>query len=385
MQMRLPVFRRKSFFFSSFFFFFTLFNFTAGAQSLQLYAPYSRISVTPGQTINYSIKVINNSKNTLKANIYLIGLPKTWTHTLKAGGWEISRISVLPGETQTLSLQVVVPLKVKKGYYRFHVKAEGNDDLPLTINVSESGTYKTAFTTKQSNLEGAANTSFTFNGSLKNATADTQYYALNSRAPRGWQVDFKASYKQVASVKVDPNQTQSITIEVHPPDQAAAGTYKIPVEASSSNTSAGFILEVVITGSYKISLSTPTGRLSTDITAGHDKKVELAVQNTGSAPLKDISMSSSTPADWTVSFSPKKIDALAPGQTTKVMATIHADKDAIAGDYVTDMTAKTASASSKAAFRVSVKTSALWGWVGILIIVVAIGVIYLLFKKYGRR
>ncbi len=384
MQIRLPVSYRWCFLLSVFLFS-PFFNSTAGAQSLQLYTPYSRISVTPGQTINYSIKVVNNSKNVQTASVYLLGLPKSWTHTLKAGGWEISRISVLPDKTETLSLEVVVPLKVKKGYYRFHVKADGYDDLPLTINVSESGTYKTAFTTKQSNLEGAANTSFTFNASLKNATADTQYYALNSRAPRGWQVDFKASYKQVASVKVDPNQTQSITIEVHPPDQAAAGTYKIPVEASSSKTSAGFVLEVVITGSYKLSLSTPSGRLSTDITAGHDKKVELSVENTGSAPLKNIDMSSTTPADWTVSFAPKKINELAPGQRTKVMATIHADKDAIAGDYVTNMKASTASASSKAAFRVSVKTSALWGWIGILIIILALGTIYLLFRKYGRR
>lgn len=355
------------------------------AQSLELYTPYSRISVSPGQTINYSINVINNSSSTRSASLSVTGLPDGWTHTLKSGGWQVSRISVRPKKEESLSLQVVVPLKIDKGTYRFHVRASGYDDLPLTVEVSKEGTYKTAFSTKQSNLKGAANSSFTFKATLKNATADTQLYALTARPPRGWSVDFKASYKQVASVKVNPNQTQNITIDVNPPDQAAAGTYKIPVLASTANTSAGFELEVVVTGSYDLSLSTPTGRLSADINAGHEKKVELSVKNTGSAPLKDITMNATTPVDWSVSFDPKKIDRLPPGRTSKVMATIKASKDAIAGDYVTSMQAKTAETSAKANFRISVKTSALWGWLGILIICLALGSVYYLFKKYGRR
>lgn len=357
----------------------------AFAQSVELYTPYSRISVSPGQTVDYSVKVMNNSSSTRSASIYLSGLPDGWSHTLKSGGWEINRISVLPHKEQTLSLQVVVPLKVNKGVYRFHLRANGYDDLPLTIEVSKEGTYKTAFSSKQANLKGAANSSFTFNATLKNATADTQLYALNARAPRGWNVDFKASYKQVASVQVNPNQTQNITIDVDPPDQAPAGTYTIPVMASTTNTSAGFDLQVVITGFFDMALSTPTGLLSTKITAGDDKKIALSVKNTGSSPLKGITMSAATPADWSVTFEPKKIEQLLPGKTAEVMATIKASKDAIAGDYVTSITAKTDAASSKADFRISVKTSALWGWIGILIICLALGSVYYLFRKFGRR
>ena len=82
---------------------------------------------------------------------------------------------------------------------------------------------------------------------------------------------------------------------------------------------------------------------------------------------------------------PKKIDVLPPGKSAQVFATIKADKDAIAGDYVTSMEARTPEKTSKAEFRVSLKTSMLWGWVGILIILVALGSVYYLFRKYGRR
>lgn len=357
----------------------------AAAPAIELYSPYTRISVSPGQVLNYTITVINNSADIESADIELIGLPHGWTYTLKSGGWNIRRISVLPKQKQTLSLAVNVPLKIKKGTYRFSVRASGFSVLPLTVVVAKEGTYKTALSTKQANLEGAASTAFTFNATLSNETADTQLYALKSEAPPGWDVTFKANYKQVASVSADPNQQQNLTISVDPPDQVAAGTYDIPVYASTNQTSAYMPLQVVITGSYGMKLSTPSGLLSTDISAGGDKKLKLTVQNTGSAMLKKIKMSFSAPTNWDVTFDPKQIDVLAPGKQADVFATIKADKDAIAGDYMTDLQAKTAETSSKAEFRVSVRTSMLWGWIGVLIIIIALGSVYYLFRKYGRR
>ena len=57
-----------------------------------------------------------------------------------------------------------------------------------------------------------------------------------------------------------------------------------------------------------------------------------------------------------------------PGQTARVFATVKATKNAIAGDYVTNIEARTQEISAKAQFRISVETSMLWGWMGILII-----------------
>ncbi len=72
-------------------------------------------------------------------------------------------------------------------------------------------------------------------------------------------------------------------------------------------------------------------------------------------------------------------------QGSTVTATIKADKKAIPGDYVTNLEARTPEASSKASFRMSVKTPMLWGWIGVLIIAAAIGTVWYLFRKYGRR
>ena len=55
------------------------------------------------------------------------------------------------------------------------------------------------------------------------------------------------------------------------------------------------------------------------------------------------------------------------------------------GDYVTSITASTAETTSTADFRVSVKTSSLWGIAGVLIIVALAAGIGYVFRKYGRR
>ena len=360
-------------------------NATENLKSITLYTPYTEISVPPGESINYTIDVINNSNVVRTMAISLVGLPDDWNYNLKSGGWNIKKISVLPGESKSLNLNLDVPLKVDKGSYEFKVLAKGYDLLPLVVNVSEHGTFKTEFLSDQTNMKGHASSSFNFNAELKNSTAEKQNYALHANAPRGWNVSLKANYKEVASVSVDPNSSVNVSVEVKPPARIEAGTYKIPVRAVTNNTAADLELEVVITGSYDVELTTPRGLLSNKITAGEEKRVEMLVRNTGSAELADVEMGFSAPANWDVVFDPKKIEKLQPGKSTKVFATIKADKKAIPGDYITNLEASTPEAASEVAYRISVETPLMWGWTGVLITLVSVGGIFQLFRKYGRR
>ena len=350
-----------------------------------LYTPYTKIAVPPGESVNYSIDVINNYDVVKNVNLSVKGLPRGWNYELKAGTWTISELAVLPHDKKNVSLKVDIPLKVNKGTYRFTVVAEGLGELPIAITVSKQGTYQTDFTTNQPNMQGNSKSSFTFNATLKNQTAEQQLYALMAQAPRGWNVVFKANYKQATSAQVEPNATQNITIDINPPANVEAGSYKIPVRATTSTTSAELDLEVVITGTYQMELTTPRGLLSSEITAGDNKNIDLIVRNTGSAELKDIQLSANKPVDWEVTFEPAKINRLKAGETANVTATVKASKKALPGDYVTKISAKTPEVNSSADFRIAVRTPMIWGWMGVLVILVALGCVYYLFRKYGRR
>jgi len=357
-------------------------------KGVTLYTPYTQISVPPGESIDYNVDVINGNEGVEELDVSVSGIPGGWNYDLKSGGWKVGKISVLPGEKKTLSLKVEVPVRVNKGRYSFRVMASnvaGTHTLPLTVIVSQQGTYKTEFTTDQANMEGQASATFNYNATLRNRTAEEQMYALTSNAPRGWTVSFRANGRQVTSVEVAPNATTTVSIEAKPPASIGTGTFKIPVRAFTASTSAELDFEAVITGSYAMELTTPTGLLSSSITAGAVKKIELEVRNTGSSELKGIEMSGSKPADWEVTFDPEKVESLIAGSSTTVTALVKASRKAIPGDYVVKMTARTPEVSSTADFRMSVKTSMLWGWVGILIIAAVLGGVYYLFRKYGRR
>lgn len=186
-------------------------------QNVILYTPYTKIAVPPGESINYTIDVINNFDEVKNANLSVSGLPRGWTSEMKAGGFTVNQLAVLPGEKKNFSLTVNVPLKVNKGTYRFQVIAADLATIPLTVVVSEQGTFKTEFTTTQPNMEGNSKATFTFNASLKNSTADQQLYSLTADAPRGWNIAFKVNYKQATSAQVEANKAENITIDITPP------------------------------------------------------------------------------------------------------------------------------------------------------------------------
>ena len=83
--------------------------------SIILYTPYTKISVTPGASIDYSIDLINNTDRVTNANLSVSGLPGSWKHEIKSGGWTLSQLSVLSKEKKTFNLKVEVPLKPEFG------------------------------------------------------------------------------------------------------------------------------------------------------------------------------------------------------------------------------------------------------------------------------
>jgi uncharacterized membrane protein len=304
---------------------------------------------------------------------------------LNSGGWEVSQISIKPKSQQTVNLDLDVPLKVEQGVYRIRLIAQDKGILPLTVRVTERGTFSTEFKTEQSNMHGNAGSVFNFSATLRNRTAEKQLYALTSDAPRGWSVTFNENGNNVTSVQLEKSASKSVTVDVKPPEGVTSGSYSIPIRAVSGGTSAALDLEVVITGSFKVELTTPSGKLSTDVTAGGTQNVDLLVNNTGSSAIPELKLSATAPAGWEVTFEPQRVQGLEPGQSATVQATLKSSNKSISGDYLTILKAESPEASSEAQFRVTVQTSVLWGWLGILIIALVIGGVVYLFRKYGRR
>ncbi|PRD55849.1 NEW3 domain-containing protein [Sphingobacterium gobiense] len=357
----------------------------AFAQNLQLYTTYPKISVSPGEVIDYNVELINNSSVTRNGRISLRNLPKDWDYEIKSGNYSAEEISVLPKERKSLNLKVIVPSKIEKGQYRFQLIAQGESSLPLTVDVNTDGKSSSEFNSPQTNMEGSAKSTFTFNASLLNRSSEAQVYRLGANLQPGWGATFKVEGKQVSSVNIEGNQRKDVLIEILPPESVKKGKYTIPLFAQSPLNQSDLSLEVVITGSYGLKLTTPEGLLSTTATANRNKSIQLLVKNTGSSDLSQINLNASAPSQWEAHFEPSRISTLKAGENQTVTAIIKPAKKAIAGDYQITLDAKNNETSDSIKFRVTVETSLLWGWVGILIIAIAVALVYFLIRKYGRR
>lgn len=241
------------------------------------------------------------------------------------------------------------------------------------------------FTARLMNLETDLKNPFRFYLQLKPSDAKETVYQLNADLPQGWIATFRTEGSSVTAVEANKDKVRDIELEIIPSPSAKPGLYPIPVKATSGDKNLALNLEAVVKGHYDLSLSTPDGRLSEDITEGRTKQIILTLKNSGTLLQENVELSAQTPSRWQATFEPAKVDRLEPGKTVEVKLQLSAPDKAIAGDYQSTFTARTNHSNATASFRVTVKTSLLSGWLGILVIAAAFGLIYQLIKKYGRR
>ncbi|PWJ54720.1 alpha-galactosidase-like protein [Dyadobacter jejuensis] len=235
------------------------------------------------------------------------------------------------------------------------------------------------------NIEATANETFRYNTVLYNGTSETKIYQLQAQVPDGWSVTYMTMGSPVTSVSVEAKKSQDVTIELKARPDSKPSKYSVLVTATSASDSLTLNLEAALKGAYGIELTTPTGRLSDELTEGSTKEIHLVVRNSATLPLENVELTAQSPSHWDVTFEPSKIDRLDPNKTVDVKAKVKVPDKTIAGDYITTFTAKNTNASANSTFRITVKTSLLSGWIGIIVILLSIGLVYSLIRKYGRR
>lgn len=358
---------------------------------IELSTQYPALTVKAGDSLTFDLDLDNYSGVSQDITLSVAEIPEGWEGTFSAGSNQVSVVHVKNQATNSeVSFAVDVPLETADGEYIIRLAARGEDfademEIALTVSAEEIG--ESSFTAEYPSQEGDATTDFTFSATLINNTLSTQNYSFTSNAPSGWQVSFQPSGEStsVAALDVEARTTQAMDISVTPPENVEAGTYEIPVTATSVNESMPITLSVTITGSYGLTLSTPSGRLSLEAYTNQESAVQLSLTNTGNSDLTNVNLTSSAPTGWTVRFANETIDIIEAGATVETTMYITPGEDAMSGDYATTVTARNSDANDSVDFRITVKTETIWGLTGIGVIVVLAVVIGIVMRKYGRR
>jgi uncharacterized membrane protein len=364
-------------------------------RGIAIYTEYSGVFVAPGESVRMDLTVENKGKRDENVLLKITQVPKGWKASIKAPNYIVDAIPVPATKTRTLTFLAEPDKTVQPGTYHFQINAQTEDGRftstqKISVTVREKAALGEEFTVNTSYpvLQGQTDATFEFSLEVNNKSEVDRNFNLSAQVPPKWEVSFKPAYeqKQISSLRIKAGSNQTVAVNVVPAKDATSGSYPVLVWISSGDKKVEAKLTVVLTGIYKLDAGTPTGLLSLDALAGKPAVISVFVKNTGSAINKNITFSSFKPENWKVEFKPEKIDALEPGALKQVEVTITPSAQALVGDYSVALSVDGEKASSKTVeFRVSVKTSAAWGWIGIIIIVVVIAGLGVLFLRLGRR
>ncbi|MDE0033136.1 MAG: NEW3 domain-containing protein [Deltaproteobacteria bacterium] len=365
-------------------------------EPFELIMAYNHITVGPGQEFEMDAEVVNPRKASVRVALETTSLPEGWTAGFHSRypSFPVGGIMVQGEKNTTLELKVKLPDNVEPGDYELGVtakdsKGEKTEDVKIAFRVSakkvDTGGLK--MESQYPVLSGTSDQTFKFGIDLKNETDNPLTTALAAQAPPGWVVRIKPQFEdtQISSIALKKDSSETLSVEIQPPQLGDPGDFPVVVRARSGNFTAQADLKVTLAGTRVLNMGTATGRLNADVTAGEQSQVDFLIGNAGTAPLNNLAFISSKPDRWEVNFNPDKVDSLNPGEVREVKMEITAPDRAVAGDYMLAVTTNSPDSSKSIDFRVTVSTPTIWGWIGAFIVAAVVLALAAVFIRLGRR
>lgn len=362
----------------------------AGYRGLALFTQFPTQTVRPDEPVTLSLTLHNYGLPPQVAVLSVAQSAPGWKVTFEGAGRGVGAVAVATDQEVTFSVRLEPPQHARPATYRFTLEARGEEataSLPLALTFGQVVPARLSLSAELPVLRGSGTSSFKYRVTLRNDGDQDLLVNLDAQTPKGFQVTFTPAFgsQQVTSLPVKAGESKDLDIDVALPQDVAAGTYNVTMRAASGEARANQKLTLEITGRADLSVTTPDGVLSGRAYAGKITPLKVVVKNNGSAPARNVDVSSFEPTGWKVTFEPKQIAEIPPKGQSQVTATIQPGAKAIAGDYMLTLRANAGDSSSSVDYRVQVYTSTLWGFAGIVLVAIAVGVLGLVVMRYGRR
>jgi uncharacterized membrane protein len=358
------------------------------AADLVVSTPYPSVVAQAGTVVKFDLSITAPAVSI--AQVAVDQLPSGWTTTLRGGGFVVNSVTAAPDTPGKVTAEVTVPPDATAGDYTMQVMAtdgSGQSALPLTVHVQAEVDSGVGVKADFPSLRGEPGTDFSYTLTVTNNTPDSQTFTFAATGPQGWTVSASpAASANANTVTIDADGTSQVAVKATPPDGINEGKYPINVAITSDAGGSGQLqLTAEVTGSPKLGVTTADQRLNFSGTANSEKRVTLAVANTGTAAVDTIQFAGTPPSGWTVTFDPPTVAEVKPNETTQVVAVIKPSKNALAGDYAIELRATAGSQSSTLDLRYGVKGSQTLGIIAIAIIAFVFLGLAWLFRRLGRR
>lgn len=241
------------------------------------------------------------------------------------------------------------------------------------------------------NAYGIIGERFEFKVDVTLDAPEEQYFEIEKEIPPGWSIVVNpGSLKvDVPTLKLKPGKKESLTIICRPLIEQEPGEYIFKLTLKSTEEGEPLQESVEFKALVKsvgvLSLTTSNEMLNTEVRPDRDNIYTLIIENTGTAPVEDISVSTpQEPEGWQVEFE-DNIDILQVGEKLEIEANIIPPNRTIAGDYNIRFLVTSGEDTDFLDLRTIVVTPLIWRILGIALIAFVIAGIAVVFERLGRR
>ncbi len=358
-------------------------------RGLYLLTKYPNQDAYPEAVLEIPVTVANYGLPPLTAEL-AVEAPEGWRAEFRAEGRAVRAATVEPEQSVSVMLQVVPPADLAHGDYQLVLRAAGGGQVartPLQLRWTGIPPVDIELSTNLPTLQGQADSEFKYLISMHNKSTQDLGIDLSARAPPGFRVRFTDQLKSqfVTSLPVNGGAKRAFNVVVETPARVSAGVYSIEVLARVEDAVSSVALTLEVVGREALELRAENARLSADAFAGEALQMRAILTNTGSAAARNVRFSGDYPQSWNFLVEPSVVDELAVGETVPVLVTVEPSPRALAGDYQLVLRAGNEGRSDALEYRLTVRTSTLWGSVGLLLVVLAVLLVGFAMMRFGRR
>lgn len=348
--------------------------------------PFPAFNTPAGEPVTLDLAVHNSGLPPQRVPLRLERVAPGWSAMFLGEGKRVQSVFVAPNEKAQVKLRLEPSPKVTAGTHRFEVLA-GGFRLPIELTIGQAAAPRLSLKPELPELRGSPSSEFDFKVAIRNDGGDDATVRIDARTPEGFRTRITEQYgsQEITSLPLKAGEQKTVSVKITPPSGARQGVHPVLVRATSGKAEAQAELAMQVSGEPRLELTGAQERLSASARAGRETPIEVVLANRGSAPAHDIKLSASPPSGWKVTFQPERFDALAPNEARTAQALVVPSEKAIAGDYMVTLRAETGGANESSDFRITVRTSTLWGVVGVLVIAAALVVLVAAMLRFGRR
>jgi len=361
-----------------------------GPYSLLLSCDTPGKAYLPGDTAIFNVDIRNPFDETIYLNLSLI-YPENWAAYLTSqSGERVTAVSLRPSGSTKIKVVAKIPGDAATGTYPLTVLASSSkvsDSIRLTVTV-EKGEPVLSVNLDTPSVNAYSGSAATYEFEVSNiGTGDAVYDIGVEGLPEGYTYTIQDNKGNVlSSIYMPPQASRKLFLRVKVPygEEPHSIGFNLTF-AREGSVVAHVALTLNILGKYEIKYKTENFLL--EMPVGGTAEFMLDIENSGASELTSVMVKLlSVPSGLNVTVEPDYIPSLKPGDTASFKLTVISSGDMNAGDYYVTLVIVSDQVDSESRFiRVSLYQSTETAYLGYALLAVAVIVLLVVYRRYGRR